>query len=188
MFTGPAFPAGTGVFCGVGGQVPLESKWGSAYTLDILQSGAAPALAREPDRLFGKFCRCPQGQGPDLPRGGRLSQNPPCSLVHERARQGPRDHWVRPILRCGWGNQDPVRVGDGQEGQEASALNSPCLSRDAGDCPGHGLVLGQPRARGRVQNPREPVTGGAQAEGQTVRVWSAGRWGRNTFPGGGGSM
>lgn len=57
------------------------------------------------------------------------------------------------------------------QGQEASALNSPCLSRDAGTCPGPGLALGQPRARGRVQNPREPAT---SAEGQTESVVSRG--------------
>lgn len=68
------------------------------------------------------------------------------------------------------------------QGQETSALNSPCLSRGAGTRPGRGRVLEQPRARGRVQNPREPVTGGAQAEGQTASVWSAGEVGQEHLP------
>lgn len=104
VFAGPVFPSGISVFCGVGVEVPLESKWDSAYTLDVLQSGAAPASAREPDSLFGVL-QLPEGQGPHLSRGGRLSQNLLYSLVHrpldERARWGLRDYRVRLILLCG---------------------------------------------------------------------------------------
>lgn len=89
MFAGPVFPSGISFFCGVGVEVPLESKWGSAYILDVLQSEAAPASAREPDSLFGVL-QLPEGQGPHLSHGGRLSQNLLYSLVHspldERAR------------------------------------------------------------------------------------------------------